>query len=62
MNNTEIKEEILKASRIIENVDEIVTNNLVKSKYGSEDFKQNQRISNGLLNIIRAIDSLKYEL
>lgn len=57
-----IEEELKKASNIIENIDEIVTNNLTKNNYASEEYKNNQRISNALLNVIRAIDTLKYEL
>ena len=62
MNTEKIKVEVKKASNIIENIDEVITNNMNKFPYGSEDFKQNQRISNALLNVIRAIDVLKYEL
>ena len=57
-----LKSQVKKAANIIESVDEIVTNNLVKCEHASKDFKDNQRISNALLNVIRAIDVLKYEL
>lgn len=53
---------VKKAENIIESADELVSNNMVKSQHGSEDFKEYQRISNALLNVIRAIDALKYEL
>ena len=55
-------EEIKRAENIIGQVDEVITNNLVNSQYASEDFKTNQRVSNALLNVIRAIDTLKHEL
>lgn len=60
--HNELKEQVKKAYNIIEAVDEVITNNLVKSQYGKEEFKKNQRISNTLLNIIRAFDTLKDEL
>lgn len=62
MGENKLLEEVRKAYNIIENVDEVVTNNLCKCEHASEDFKTNQRISNALLNVIRAMDALKYEL
>ena len=57
-----LRERVQIAANIIEGVDEKITNHFAKSQYGSEDYKQTQRISNALLNVIRAIDNLKYEL
>ena len=57
-----LKDEVEKVYDIIQNVDEVVTNNLCKCEHASEEFKTNQRISNALLNVIRAIDTLRYEL
>ena len=62
MEENKLLEEVRKAYNIIEQIDEVVTNNLVKCQYASEDFKTNQRISNALLNVMRAMDTLKYEL
>lgn len=62
MKKSELLEEVRKACNIIENVDEVVTNNINTCEYASEDFKTNQRISNALLNVIRAMDTLKYEV
>ncbi|MDA3780345.1 MAG: hypothetical protein PF487_09050 [Bacteroidales bacterium] len=62
MDLNELKEQVQKASNIIESVDEVVTNELVKSQHASDKFKENQRISNYLLRVIRAIDDLKFEL
>lgn len=62
MEQNKLLEEVRKAYNIIEQVDEVVTNKLVKCQHASEDFKTNQRISNALLNVMRAMDTLKYEL
>ena len=62
MEENKLLEEVRKAYNIIEQVDEVVTNNLVKCQRASEDYKTNQRISNALLNVMRAMDTLKYEL
>lgn len=62
MQENKLLEEVKKAYNIIEKVDEVVVNNLVKCQHASEDFKTNQRISNALLNVMRAMDALKYEL
>ena len=62
MEENKLLKEVRKAYNIIEQVDEVVTNNLVECQHASEDYKTNQRISNALLKVMRAIDSLKYEL
>jgi hypothetical protein len=62
MDLNEIKEQVQKAGNIIESVDEVITNELVNSQHASHEFKENQRISNAVLNVIRAIDNLKHEL
>lgn len=62
MNTDEIKKQVQNAAIIIEQIDEQITNDLVKSKHASKEFKELQRISNALLNTIRSIDTLKYEL
>lgn len=62
MTDKEIKNEVFKLSAIVKNIDESITNNLVKEKYASNEFKYLQRISNNLLNVIRSIDVLKYDL
>lgn len=62
MEENNLLEEVRKAYNIIEQVDEVVTNNLVKCQHATEDYKTNQRISNALLNVMRAMDTLKYEL
>ena len=58
----DLLKEVKKAETIIKEVDEIVNENLNKFEHGSEDFKQAQRVSNALLNAIRAIDVVKFEL
>jgi len=62
MKDKELLEKVQKARNMIEHIDEAVTNNLARSEYGSEAFKQNQRRSNALLKVIRAMEELKYEL
>jgi hypothetical protein len=62
MEKNQIDVEIKKVDNIIKSIDGEITNNLVKCQHGSDDFMYNQRISNALLNVIRAIDVLKYEL
>ena len=62
MEKNKLKEMVQKAENIIEYVDEAVINSLVKSQHGSEDFKENQRISNAVLKAKHAINALKYEL
>lgn len=62
MEESKLIEEVRKAYNIIERVDEVVINKLVKSQHESEDFKKNQRTLNALLNVIRAMDALQCEL
>ena len=62
MEENKLLEEVKKACDIIEQVDEVITNNLMKCQHSSEDFKTNQRISNALLNVMQAINKLKNEL
>jgi len=62
MEKNKLKEMVQKAENIIEYVNEAVINSLVKSQHRSEDFKENQRISNAVLKAKHAINALKYEL
>ena len=62
MKDKELLEKVQKARNMIEHIDEAVTNNLARSEYGSEAFKQNQRIAYAMLRVIRAMEALKYEL
>lgn len=50
-----IKDELQKISDIISNIDNILNNKLNTCKYGSDEFKHYQRMSNELLKIFNAI-------
>lgn len=57
-----IKTELEKVSIIIESIDEAINDRLNKGEYASDDYKQNQRISNALFRVIQAIELLNYEI
>lgn len=57
-----IKTELEKVSIIIESIDESINDRLNKGEYASDDFKQNQRISNALLRVLQAVELLKHEI
>ena len=62
MKTTNIKTELEKVSIIIESIDEVINDRLNKDEHASEDFKQNQRISNALLRVLQAVELLKHEI
>jgi predicted RNA-binding protein len=55
------KSKIYKIEKLVKSLDEVVDNNFNKYEYASEEYKTNQRISNKLYHVIRALSEIKEE-